>query len=177
MTPARRSLVLFGLLAISGSLVAWDRLRPRAVVADAVARKPGPATPGAAVAREPAQNGATTTASLAMARDRNGYLASGADAFPSLLPPPPPASLSPAAATEAPKPVAPPVPFTVIGKKFEGGTWEVYLARGEQTYIASEGAELAGEYRVGAVGPTQLTLIYLPLNEQQTLQTGAPLHE
>jgi hypothetical protein len=175
MTPARRSLVLLGLLAISGSLVAWDRLRPRTVVADAVARRPAAAT---SAAREPAApNTATTTAALAMARDRNGYLSSGHDAFPSLLPPPPAAPGAGMGPVEPPKPVAPPVPFTVIGKKFDGSTWEVYLARGEQTYIASEGAELAGEYRVEAVGPTQLTLIYLPLNEKQTLQTGAPLHE
>ena len=102
---------------------------------------------------------------------------SGSDAFPSLLPPPPAMPAAPAGPAEPPKPVAPPLPFTVIGKKFDGSAWEVYLVRGDQTYIATQGAELGGEYRVGAIGPTQLTLIYLPLNEQQTLQTGAPLHD
>lgn len=175
MTPARRSLVLLGLLAISGSLVAWDRLRPQsAVVSDAVARKPvatANATPDAG--RTPT----ATTASLAVPHDRRGYGDKGSDAFPSLLPPPPATPAAPVGPIEPPKPVAPPVPFTVIGKKFDGSAWEVYLVRGDQTYIATQGAELAGEYRVDTIGPTQLTLIYLPLNEQQTLQTGAPLHE
>jgi hypothetical protein len=39
-------------------------------------------------------------------------------------PPPPP-----------PPPSAPPLPFTFIGKSLENGVWEVYLARGDRTYI------------------------------------------
>lgn len=170
MTPARRSLLLIGLLAVSAALVAWDRLRTPAVkVANAVARKPASTTTSS--------QQAVTELSLATPRERGDYLAKGHDAFPSLLPPAPPAPTGPAVAAEAPRPTAPPLPFTVIGKKFERDTWEVYLARGEQTYIATQGADIAGEYRVSAIEATQITLIYLPLNEKQTLQTGASLND
>jgi hypothetical protein len=172
MTPARRTLLLVGLLAASASLVAWDRTRtPQSLVAEAAVRNP-PATfapPAAAT---------SGTANLAMPRERGDYQGQGVDAFPSLLPPPPPQSATTALpVSEAPRPVAPALPFIVIGKKLEGDEWEVYLARGDQTYIAKQGGELAGDYRVDAISPTQMTLIYLPLNEKQTLQTGASLHE
>lgn len=174
MTPARRTVLLLALLGISASLVAWDRLRvPSVVVADAVARKPAASAANVASAT-PKQN---LEPVLATPRERGDYLAKGQDAFPSLLPPPPPKPAQAAVPLEPPKPSAPPVPFTVIGKKLEGNVWEVYLARGEQTYIATQGGEVAGEYRVETIGPTQMTLIYLPLNEKQTLQTGAPLHD
>jgi hypothetical protein len=169
MTPARRTFLLLGLLGISASLVAWDRLRtPSMLVADAVPRK--------AIVASPTQKATRIEPALSTLRERSDYLAKGQDAFPPLLPPPPPKPAYPASA-EPPRPTPPPVPFTVIGKKLEGTTWEVYLARGDQTYIATQGGDLAGVYRVDAINPTQITLIYLPLNEKQTLQTGASLHD
>lgn len=172
MTPARRTLLLVGLLAASASLVAWDRTRTsKSLVADAAVRKPPTmfATPAAAT---------SGTATLAMPRERSDYQGQGQDAFPSLLPPPPAKPATTALPVmEAPRPTAPALPFTVIGKKLEGSEWEVYLTRGDQTYIAKQGGELAGDYRVDAISPTQITLIYLPLNEKQTLQTGASLHD
>lgn len=175
MTSARRTALLLALFGVSASLVAWDRLRAPSVVTDAVARKlsSSPATP---VTAAKAANGESV---IATPRERGDYLAvKGQDAFPSLLPPSPPKLVQVAAApVEPPKPTVPPVPFTVIGKKLEGSTWEVYLARGDQTYIATQGGEVAGDYRVESISPTQITFIYLPLNEKQTLQTGASLHE
>ena len=170
MTPARRSLLLIGLLATSAALVAWDRLRaPAVTVANAVVRKP------ASAAASPQKS--IDEPSLSTPRERSDYLAKGRDAFPSLLPPAPAARSGAPVAAEASRPTAPPLPFTVIGKKLERDAWEVYLARGDQTYIATQGVDIAGEYRVSAIEPTQITLIYLPLNEKQTLQTGASLHD
>ena len=174
MTPARRTLLLVGLLAASASLVAWDRTRaPKTVVSEATARKAA-STTGAPIIATATPSGTT---SLPMPRERSDYRDEGVDAFPSLLPPPPPKPVATALPAEAPRPTAPALPFTVIGKKLEGSEWEVYLARGDQTYIAKQGGELAGDYRVDAISPTQITLIYLPLNEKQTLQTGASLHD
>lgn len=80
---------------------------------------------------------------------------------PPVVKPPPP-----------PPPTAPPLPFTFIGKKFEDGNWEIYLARGEQTYIVHTDTMLDGSYRVSAIAPPTLTLIYLPLQQPQTLNIG-----
>jgi hypothetical protein len=82
-------------------------------------------------------------------------------------PPPPPPKPAP-----PPPPVAPPLPFTVIGKKLEDEKWEVYLARGEQTFIAKEKGLLDNQYRVESIKPPTMTLTYLPLNQTQTLTIG-----
>jgi hypothetical protein len=85
----------------------------------------------------------------------------------SWTPPPPPPVAGP-----APAPVAPPLPYTFLGKKQEGDAWEVYLGRAEQTFIAREGQVLEGNYRIDKVQPPQLQLTYLPLGEVQTLSIG-----
>ncbi len=80
--------------------------------------------------------------------------------------PPPQAVLPPA------PPTAPPMPFTYLGKKIEDAKWEVYLARGEQTYIVREQSMLEDSYRVDAIKPPTMTLTYLPLKEVQSIAIG-----
>lgn len=82
-------------------------------------------------------------------------------------PPPPPPKPAP-----PPPPVAPPLPYLVLGKKLEDQSWEVYLARGEQTFIAREKGTLENQYRVDSIKPPTMTLTYLPLNQVQTLTIG-----
>ncbi len=83
-------------------------------------------------------------------------------------PPPPP----PAPAPPPPPPSAPPLPFTFIGKSVADGTWEVYLARGDRTYVVRDKTLIDGTYRVDAIAPPVLTLTYLPLNQVQQLNIG-----
>ena len=84
-------------------------------------------------------------------------------------PPPPP----PAAPPPPPPPTAPPLPFTFLGKSVGGGAWEIYLARGDRTYVVRDkGAVIDGTYRVDAIAPPVLTLTYLPLNQVQQLNIG-----
>ncbi|MFD0756777.1 hypothetical protein ACFQ09_22780 [Massilia norwichensis] len=83
-------------------------------------------------------------------------------------PPPPP----PAPAPPPPPPSAPPLPFTFIGKSVADGAWEVYLARGDRTYVVRDKTLLDGTYRVDAIAPPVLTLTYLPLNQVQQLNIG-----
>jgi len=83
-------------------------------------------------------------------------------------PPPPP----PAPAPPAPPPVAPALPYTFVGKKLEGSSWEVYLTRSDRTFIVREGQLLEGSYRVDKIEPPALTLTYLPLEQAQTLAIG-----
>lgn len=172
MTPARRQRLLLVLLAASAAAVAWDRLRPApSGISGAVVRSPATPAPRAATAER-----ASPASPITALRPRADYLAEGADAFPALAPPTPSAPPAVAAApVEPPKPTAPAIPFTVIGKKLEAGTWEVYLAKGEQTYVVRQGDVVANDYRVSSITPTHMTLVYVPLDEPQLLQTGSTL--
>jgi hypothetical protein len=80
-------------------------------------------------------------------------------------PPPPPVNLPVV-------PVAPPVPFAYLGKKHEGGTWEVYLSLADRTFVARAGQPLDPQYRVDRIDPPHLHLTYLPLGVTQTLAIG-----
>ncbi|WP_348700036.1 hypothetical protein [Duganella fentianensis] len=83
-------------------------------------------------------------------------------------PPPPPVSNAP-----PPPPMAPPVPFTVIGKALADGVWEVYLARGDKTYVARPQSTIDGSYRVEKITPPTMSMTYLPLNQVQQMNIGA----
>jgi hypothetical protein len=71
-----------------------------------------------------------------------------------------------------PVPTAPPLPFAYLGKKLEGGAWEVYLGQGEKTFVVREGQVLEGQYRVESIKPPQMGLMYLPLGQAQNLSIG-----
>lgn len=82
------------------------------------------------------------------------------DAAQAVAPPPPP------------PPSAPPLPFTYLGKAAADGHWEVFLARGDKTYVVRDNAVIDGTYRVDAIAPPNLTFTYLPLNQVQQLNIG-----
>ncbi|NVD99972.1 hypothetical protein [Massilia sp. BJB1822] len=84
-------------------------------------------------------------------------------------PPPPP----PVAPPPPPPPSAPPLPYSYIGKSVADGVWEVYLARGDRTYIAHQKLVIDGTYRIDRIAPPELTITYLPLNQVQQLNIGA----
>lgn len=79
----------------------------------------------------------------------------------------------PVIAAPAPPPTAPPLPFTYIGKRLEDGVWQVFVSRGDQTLIMREQQTIDGTYRVDSVKPPQMVLMYLPMNEPQTMSIGA----
>ena len=81
-------------------------------------------------------------------------------------PPPPPAPIQPMV------PTAPPLPFTVLGKKIEDQQWTVFLGMQEQVFIVKANDILNNDYRVETITPPTLTLTYLPLNIQQTISIG-----
>ena len=82
-------------------------------------------------------------------------------------PPPPPPKLAP-----PPPPVAPPLPFTYLGKKLEAGSWEVFLARGDQTFIVHAQSVIEDTYQIDSIDPPMLSVTYLPLKQAQTLIIG-----
>ena len=83
-------------------------------------------------------------------------------------PPPPPAPK----ASELPRPSAPPLSFTYLGKMKQDGAWEVYLARGEKVFIVHADSVIEGVYQVTSILPPTLTLNYLPLKQMQQLSIG-----
>ena len=84
----------------------------------------------------------------------------------SWTPPPPP---------EIPvAPKAPTLPFSFLGKQLQTGVWQVYLGLGEDLRLARVGAVIDGQYRVESIVPPLIVFTYLPLNERQTLDIGAP---
>lgn len=100
-------------------------------------------------------------------RSTSGNVPPNLFASHSWTPPPSPSKPAP-----PPPPMAPALPFTYLGKKIEDGKWEVYLARGEQTYIAHPQTMIDNTYRIEKVDPPTLILTYLPLNQAQSLSIG-----
>jgi hypothetical protein len=85
------------------------------------------------------------------------------------LPPP----VKPIPVLPPPPPMAPTLPFAFIGKKLEAGAWEVFLSRGEQSFVAKEGSLIDNTYRIDKIAPPNLSLTYLPLGQSQNLSIGA----
>lgn len=75
-----------------------------------------------------------------------------------------------------PAPVAPPLPFTYVGKWLERGETIVVLARDRQHYIVHAGENLDGTYVLESIDNDRLVIRYLPLNVAQVLSfsSGAP---
>lgn len=98
---------------------------------------------------------------------REQYATQADDLFAphSWQPPPPPPPKPPA-------PKAPPLPFRYLGKVLEGSEILAFLGQGTRTHLLRRGDVLA-EYKVDEITPTEITFVYLPLNEKQHLTFGS----
>jgi hypothetical protein len=187
-----RQLVLGAALAGAALLVMFGDRSPDAGVAEAVERAPAAHPPAVAVLTSspasvsvaaPASAPAAATAASIGPRilalvpretligDSDEQFRQGDNAVfgrRDWTPPPPP----PPAPPPPPPPSAPPLPFTFIGKSVADGAWEIYLARGDRTYVVRDKTVIDGTYRVDAIAPPVLTLTYLPLNTVQQLNIG-----
>ena len=182
MTP--RHMAMAAALVLAAGLLVFGDNTPDDAVAEPVERTP------AAVAAVPAPDDAAPAAKAggpAILRlvPRETLIGGGEDRFGAAdagdsgavfgrqdwtPPPPPPPPVQ--AAPPPPPPSAPPLPFTFIGKSLQDGAWEIYLARGERTFLVRENTVIDGNYRVDAIKPPVLTLTYLPLNQVQQLNIG-----
>lgn len=86
-------------------------------------------------------------------------------------PPAPPAAAA-SAPLPPPPPQAPPLPFQFVGKQYDGQAWSVFLEANGQTVIAQLGDTLLNQYRVDAIGASELQFTYLPLQQRQLLAIG-----
>ena len=80
----------------------------------------------------------------------------------------------PAAVSEAP-PVPPPVPYRVAGRVVNSEGAHAVLAKGDAVLAVREGDLLDDGYRVEAVGPEQVTLLYVPLGVRHALPMTSTL--
>jgi len=173
MTP--RHIAMGVVLAGALALVVFGDRTPDNGVAEAVERAP--------VARAPASEARPAAAGepvILALLPREKLIGDGDDAIggrdavfgsQDWNPPPPKASAA-TAPPPPPPPTAPPLPFTYLGKAAAEGSWEVYLARGDKTYVVRNNMVIDGMYRVDAIAPPNLTLTYLPLNQVQQLNIG-----
>jgi len=102
-----------------------------------------------------------------IAGSRIGQGGDGLFSSKSWVPPPVKAKPGP-----PPAPVAPPLPFTYLGKQAAGGHLEVYLAQGDRVIVAREQMLIDGTYRVESIKPPTLSLTYLPLKQIQQISIG-----
>ncbi|CAG9231645.1 conserved exported hypothetical protein [Paraburkholderia sabiae] len=168
----RKHVILALLFVSSAGLLAFGRTKPVDQVVEAV--------PRAAIAAVRADRTVVVDSGIAALRARSELIAS-ADGKEhalfgsrSLVPPLP--SAAPAGAgipPLPPEPAVPSLPFTYLGKQGADGNWEVYLARGDETVIARDQMVIDGTYRVDAISPPTMTLVYLPLKLVQTLDIGS----
>jgi hypothetical protein len=164
-----RHLILAAGLAVAAWLSFFSDNTPTEDIAEPVVRAP------ATVASVPEKKGKPEPVILAL-QPRETLIggasvdkqAQGLFDSQSWTPPPPP----PPKPAPPPPPTAPPLPFVYLGKKTEDGVWEVYLARGEQTFIVRANSVIDGAYRVASITPPILSLTYLPLNQMQTITIG-----
>jgi len=71
-----------------------------------------------------------------------------------------------------PPPSVPPLPFTYIGKYIEDGELVVFLAYQGKNLIVKAGDQIQQNYKIDEIKPPLLTMTYLPIGVQQTIQIG-----
>lgn len=82
-------------------------------------------------------------------------------------PPEPPAPTVP---PPAPEPVAPPLPYVVMGKFKSGEKSTLYLRAGNNTIPVSEGDLLgSGDYKIEGISESEVSIRYLPMNHLHEL--------
>ena len=70
-------------------------------------------------------------------------------------------------------PVAPPLPFSYMGKIIENGKLTIFLTRDDKTYAISAGETIDHQYMVNAITSQRIDFTYIPLGQKQTMMTGA----
>jgi hypothetical protein len=104
----------------------------------------------------------------ALGRQRGDLFTSHSWAPPAPPPPPPPQVQQEAA------PQPPPNPYRFAGTVEYGGSRKVLLTRDDRIFEVKEGVVLDPGYRVQAVTPHEVTLLYEPLNAPVTVALVFP---
>jgi hypothetical protein len=181
MTPRKRWFVIAGLMVSTLVAAAWVHNAPDDKGTDivaAVAEKASSKTDSSASpVAEPGERHASATSGTPQVNlDRLTTRDAGAPVRdPFALPAPKVRKRLPGNATAnapAPAPVAPPMPFTYMGKLHSGPETNVFLTQGDRSLIVHEGDTIDSIYRVEHITDNDITLVYLPLGERQTIVIG-----
>lgn len=168
MSSTRRWIMWLALLGAAAALVLYDR-KPAvngAVVADTP--RPTPVSgAGSPAPRERAGSPAADAPILAIQPRRRTRVYADSFSPHDWTPPPPPVKR-----VVPPPPAAPAVPYTVLGKKYEDGQWQVFLARQGHVFVVTAHDLLENTYRIEETRPPTMTLTYLPLQQLQSLPIG-----
>ena len=70
-------------------------------------------------------------------------------------------------------PTAPTLPFRFIGRMGERDDLQIFLQSGDKLYVVRQGDVIDDTYRLDHVSATELSLVYLPLHQPQTLSVGS----
>lgn len=138
--------------------------------ADASASADGTRTRAAAAPQARASEPAAVQAALqdhATGTARMHHTKANAFAVHSWLPP-----VVPVKAAPPPPPRAPALPFAYLGKSQDGAAVTVFVSQGTRNHVLHVGDSLPS-YRVESITPTDMTFVYLPLNEKQRLTFGS----
>ncbi len=130
---------------------------------------------GSSPVQSPRQSAATPPGSIEPVAVQNGFSRApfarqAADLFAvhSWQPPPAPAPK----AAPAPPPTAPALPFRYLGKVLDQGQVIAFVGHDARTYSLRSG-DLVADYQVLEITPTDMSFIYLPLNQRQRLTFGS----
>lgn len=172
LTAKKRGWLLAGALALTLVAVGWVQVNDSPTVV--VVEEPVKTSPSPSPERSRQQQNRAAGIQLdklqrqpvPMAEVENVFSAKSWYVPP---PPPPPSSLRDA---PPPPPMAPPLPFTYVGKLVEEGKTTVFLATPDRNFMVKEGDVINGTYHVDQLKAPLMILTYLPLNIKQTLQIG-----
>ena len=78
-----------------------------------------------------------------------------------------------AAPVLAAAPTAPELPFQFIGRMGTNDDLQIFLQSGEKLYVVRQGDVIEDTYRLDRVSAEELSLVYLPLHQSQTLSVGS----
>lgn len=84
------------------------------------------------------------------------------------VPAPPPVKAEP-----PPPPMAPPFPYTYLGRVDDAGKASVLLGRADKSVTAQTGDLIDGVWHVEKIAERSIELIYQPLGQRQTLSAGS----
>jgi len=173
----QRWLVLGGLLTATLAAAAWIRDSTDAPESEVVASSNSGAAPAVAqLRRAGAEGDAVINLEKLKSRDlgkaTRDPFATGKK--PRAAKTKPGGAARPAQTAVAPSPSAPPLPFTYMGKLMSDGDLAVFLVQGERNLIVHEGDTIDSLYRVERIAEGDITLLFLPLNQRQTMVIGEP---
>lgn len=149
-----------------------------------------PAGAGAAPAGRPASSAAVRPAAVRSAKapepiepllpreqQASAALPPRADLFatPAWRRPPAPAPTTvaaPASTPPPPPPQAPPLPYRLIGRKFDGSAWELFLGRDDTPFVVREGDTLEAAWRLQKIAPPLATFKHLGTGQERSLEIG-----